>query len=215
MEEMILSDSTQIEQKLPSEQSLAASFGVSRPVIREALMLLKARGLIAQKNGEGSFICNPEPRELTNTINRMVQMKNIEIVSVFEIRVTMEIMAGRLAAERASDSELDELSQINEQMEKSKSDLKQRVDLDVQFHTKLAEISGNPLLAIFVKSMTSLLEMMLTRALELEGTNEDGIYYHRKIIEALRSRDPEKAENTIRGHLVTSMRNYEVAGNKQ
>jgi DNA-binding FadR family transcriptional regulator len=211
LEDMILSDSTQIEQKLPSEQSLAASFGVSRPVIREALMLLKARGLVVQRNGEGSFISNPNPQELTNTINRMVQMNNINTASVFEIRVTLEIMACRLAAERATQIELNELELINDEMEQCKDDMKKRVELDIQFHTKLAELSGNPLLGIFVKSMTSLLEIMLIQALELSGTNEDGISYHRKIIEALRTGDPEKAGDTVRGHLVTSMRNYEVA----
>ena len=54
LEEMILSDHISATDKLPSEQALATSFGVSRPVIREALMLLNARGLISQKNGEGA-----------------------------------------------------------------------------------------------------------------------------------------------------------------
>lgn len=211
LEETILRDSTQIEQKLPSEQSLAASFGVSRPVIREALMLLKARGLITQRNGEGSFISNPDPQELTNTINRMVLMNNIDTASVYEIRVTLEVMACRLAAERATEQQLEELVHINDEMERCMHDIEKRVSLDIEFHTKLSEISGNPLLAIFVQSMTSLLGKMVSRALELTGTNEDGISYHRRIIEALRTSDPEKAEDTIRGHLVTSMRNYEVA----
>ncbi|MDF2724907.1 MAG: putative GntR family transcriptional regulator [Paenibacillus sp.] len=211
LEEMILRDSTQIEQKLPSEQSLAASFGVSRPVIREALMLLKARGLITQRNGEGSFISNPNPQELTNTINRMVQMNNIHPSNIFEVRVTLEIMACRLATERATEEALNELTLINDEMEQYKEDRQKRVALDIQFHAKLAELSNNPLLAMFVKSTTSLLQNMLTQALELPGTHEDGISYHRRIIEALRSGDPGKAEDTIRGHLVTSMRNYEVA----
>jgi len=215
LEEMILRDSTQIEQKLPSEQSLAASFGVSRPVIREALMLLKARGLITQRNGEGSFISNPDPKELTNTINRMVQMNNIHAGSIYEIRVTLEVMACRLASERATQEELEQLTLINNEMEHCKEDIPKRVNLDIDFHAKIAELSGNPLLAMFVKSTMSLLEQMLTQALELEGTNEDGISYHRRIIEAIRSGDPGIAEDTIRGHLVTSMRNYEVASRIQ
>lgn len=211
LETMILSDSTQLEQKLPSEQSLAASFGVSRPVIREALMLLKARGLIIQRNGEGSFISNPEPHVLTNTLNRMIQLNNINTTNIYEIRVTLEIMAARLAAERASSEQLSELSSINDEMERNRHDKKKRVELDIQFHTKLAELSGNPLLGLFVLSMTSLLEVMLTQSLTLAGTNEDGISYHRKIIEALHTGDPDQAEDQIRGHLITSMRNYEVA----
>ena len=211
LETMILSDSSQLKQKLPSEQSLAASFGVSRPVIREALMLLKARGLIIQRNGEGSFISNPDPQELTNTLNRMVLLNNIDTNSVFEIRVALEIMAARLVAERASHEEINVLSLINDKMEKFKHEQKKRVELDIQFHTKLAELSGNPLLGNFVRSMSSLLVVMLTKAITVTGTNDDGINYHRKIIEALRTGDPEKAEDTIRGHLVASMRNYEVA----
>ncbi|WP_135555916.1 FadR/GntR family transcriptional regulator [Paenibacillus cymbidii] len=211
LETMILSDSSQLEQKLPSEQFLAASFGVSRPVIREALMLLKARGLITQRNGEGSFISTPDPRELTNTLNRIILLNNMDITSVFEIRVTLEIMAARLVAERASHDEIQTLTLINDEMEQLKHDLKKRVDLDIQFHTKLAELSGNSLLGNFVMSMTSLLEAMMTKSITVNGTNEEGIQYHRKIIEALRSGDPERAEDTVRGHLVSSMRNYEIA----
>ena len=59
LEEMILTDAISIDEKLPSEQTLATSFGVSRPVIREALMLLNARGLISQKNGEGNYVSQP------------------------------------------------------------------------------------------------------------------------------------------------------------
>lgn len=211
LEQTILRDSTQMEQKLPSEQALAASFEVSRPVIREALMLLKARGLITQRSGEGSFISNPDPQELTNAINRMVMMSNIDTASVYEIRVTFEMMACRLAAERASESQLQELSLVNDEMERCKRDRSNRVSLDIEFHTKLAEISGNPLLAIFVHSTARMLGKMVSQALELNGTNEDGIGYHRAIIEALHTGNPKKAEDTMRGHLVTSMRNYEVA----
>ena len=56
LEQMILSDKTQVGQKLPSEQALATGFGVSRPVIREALAILRARGLVTVQADRKSVV---------------------------------------------------------------------------------------------------------------------------------------------------------------
>ncbi len=209
LEAMILSDSTKIEQKLPSEQSLASSFGVSRPIIREALALLKARGLITPKNGEGSFISNPTVENLTQTINRMVHMQNINPLNIFSVRITLEIMSVRLASEIAVKNDIETLTVINDRMRECAGDIDKRTELDVFFHAQIAEISGNPLLAIFVNSLATLLLPIIKKSLLVPGASEDGILYHTKIIEILKTHDPDAAADIIRNHLTLSMRNYE------
>lgn len=209
LEAMILSDSSQVEQKLPSEQSLALSFGVSRPVIREALVLLRGRGLVTPKNGEGSFIREPPAETLTQTLNRMVQLKNIHYSDVFAVRMNLEIMAARLAAERITLDGLEELRSLNRQMEKSNSDPELRAKLDIAFHAKIAEESGNPLLSVMVNSLASLLVPMIVKSLTLAGTGMDGVAYHERIIVVLEEGDPSKAADMIRGHLMLSIRDYE------
>lgn len=210
IEQMILTDKSQAQQKLPSEQALSAGFGVSRPVIREALTILKARGLVAPRQGGGSYITVPSSTQLMDTVNRLTLMRDISKEDVCAVRIQLEAMAARLAAEHATAEELDELEALNRKMEEHRTDSELRADLDLQFHQCIAKLSGNHLLKCFVQSMNGLLRPMLVLLLCLPMANEDGIAYHDRIIQALRSGDGEKSERLIRDHLMLFIRNYEL-----
>lgn len=211
LETAILNDSTQLEKKLPSEQALASSFGVSRPVIREALKLLKARGLVDQKNGEGNFICEPKPVIIGDAVSRIVKLRRVHVTDIIEMRIQFEIMGIRLAAERITERQLCGLEEINKEMNENKANIELRTDLDMQFHQKIAESSGNAVLSIFLESLAVLIRPMVKAALSLPLTNEDGIIYHKRIIHALKTHNRAEAEDLIRGHLISSFRNYEVS----
>lgn len=210
LEIMIISDSGQLGQKLPSEQSLAKSFGVSRNIIREALKILKERGLIDLRTGEGAYITKPASQTLTDLIGRMLVMDNIDAASVYEMRVLFEIKACSLAAERATEQEFQELENINQQMKEQSENIDARVELDLLFHAHIAKITKNPLLGLFVQSMTSLLKTMIKQAIQFPGGSENGIEYHQKIIDCLRSRDLQRAEDVMREHLNESMRQHDI-----
>lgn len=206
---MILNDKSRVGQKLPSEQALATGFGVSRPVIREALAVLRARGLVAVQSGGGSYIVPPEPDQVLDTVNRMTRMLHISPGEIYEVRVWLEAKAAHLAAANVTDEQLDELNGINRRMEDSNCDVKLRSQMDLEFHQKLAEMSGNRLLSIFVQSMNGILQYMLESTLGLPSAHEDGVAYHDRIIETLRTGDKDKSEAIVRDHLMMSMRNYE------
>lgn len=209
IEQMILSDRSRVGQKLPSEQALAAGFGVSRPVIREALAVLRARGLVEVQPGGGSHIVPPEPVHVLDAVNRMTRMMHISPGDVYEVRIWLEAQAAYLAAANVTEEKLNELTVINRRMEDSKGDVRLRTQMDLEFHQKLAEMSGNRLLSIFVQSMNGILQYMLESTLHLPMAHEDGVAYHDRIIEILRTEDREKSEETVRDHLMMSMRNFE------
>ncbi len=208
LEAMILNDSSQIGQRLPSEQTLATNFGVSRNVIREALKILKERHLVCLKTGEGAYIEKPDNRSITELLNRIILMDNIEHQQILEMRMILETKACRLAAERNEAQAFDVLEDINNNMLKFKQDINKRISLDIQFHITIAKLSRNLLLELFVQSMTNLLSPILRTALIPEGGNEDGIQFHRQIIQTLRSGDGDKAEEVMRKHLSASVLNY-------
>lgn len=212
LEEMILNDTIQVDQKLPSEQTLAVSFGVSRPVIREALKILKERGLITQRQGASPVICEPGADVLTRTVSRIVQIKDIDPMHVYQVRLNLEMMSIQLACENATGEDIDRLSGINRKMEEFKDNLEKRIAYDIEFHSAIAHSSGNPLLEIFIEAISAeLLRAMIASALTLENASEDGIIYHDKIIDVIRSRDSEKAADLIRMHLMSSFRNFEAS----
>lgn len=213
LEEMILSDNIKADEKLPSEQTLAVSFGVSRPVIREALMLLKARGLIEQKNGGGAFISPPNPDNMTDTIRRIVHMNGIDVPALCEVRVALETLSATLASEHATRDDINALREITAQMAECHENLSRRAELDVKFHVRIAEAGGNTLLTFFVNSLASQLAEMIEKTLTLKGAAEDGERYHARIIDAISERNTELASGLMRNHIVMSVRNYEIISN--
>lgn len=76
---------------MPSEQHLAEEYSVSRTIIRESLKLLKERGLIDSKTGSGSYVTRPEAQNIADVVYRIIQMDQIDYVSVFDMRMILEM----------------------------------------------------------------------------------------------------------------------------
>lgn len=212
LEFMILSDTTQISQKLPSEQQLADSFGVSRPVIREALKILKERGLIASRQGASSVITDYAMDHFTKSINRIACMKNVTPQQIYQIRTTLEILSVKLAAESQDKHQVEELKRLNRAMEEYSSGtahVKKRAELDVAFHSTISGMSGNPLLQYMTEALSSMLLSVIEKSIDTE-TAMDGIKFHDKIIVAITEGNAQKACDLMRSHLMLSIRNYEV-----
>ena len=178
IEEAIIYNSEQAS-KLPSEMALAGQFGVSRTIIREALKLLQARGLVEIRVGGGAYITKPESKDISELLLRIVQMDHE--ISGLEAQVDM--------------------------MEESMSDLQKRIDMDCEFHCLIARYSGNRMLSLLVESMTGVLRKFIITGIRSKGGNADGIYHHREIIKALRTRDAEAAAEALTIHLDRSWAN--------
>lgn len=215
MEEMILSDTTKISQKLPSEQQLADSFGVSRPVIREALKILKERGLISSRQGASSVITDYDTDAFIKSINRITCMKNVSPAQIYQIRTVLEVLSAKLAAENPDKSLVEELKVRNRSMEARWSEagsfeeaVRERARLDAEFHSMIAGMSGNPLLQCMTEALIPLLIPVFEKGL-CDETAKDGTCFHDKIIAAIESGDADKASTLMRNHLMISIRNYE------
>ena len=211
LEEMILADKTKLSDKLPSEQALATSFGVSRPVIREALVILRTGGLIEAKNGEGSFICEPGTENLTKTINRIVLLNRISPADVFSVRIMLELKAVELASANADSADITELYEIYGEMLSKKLTAIKRAELDVKFHARIAAASRNPLLCMMVNSMAALLLENIHTSVNFLGSGEYGTEEHEKIIELIKEHNTEVVIEAMRRHLISSERNFEAA----
>lgn len=209
LEEMILNDASQVGQKLPSEQTLANNFGVSRNVIRESLKILKERQLITLHVGEGAYIQKPGDQSMTDMLNRIVLMDNIDPIKIYEMRTILEVNACRIVAKAALEEDAFHiLEEINENMRRSKTDIEKRIELDMEFHSMIAHLSGNPLLELFQRSIARLAVPIIRTALRPPVGNEDGIRDHQIIIEVLRKGNEEEAAERISEHLRKSTQNY-------
>lgn len=210
LEEEIISTGT-IGERLPSEQQLTERFEASRTVVREALKILRARGLIDSRTGSGAYITRPDVKDLSHMVSRIILMdEEIDYRSIYEVRYFLEAAAARSVAQRASDEQLDMLDETRLRLHNYNLGVLERRDLDFDFHRCLAEISGNPLLALLVETMGNVFKDVIKTGIFVEGGIDDAIIRHERIMNALRARDPRLAEKMMFEHLDQSRVNYEV-----
>jgi len=197
------------EDKLPSEQALAVKFGVSRTVIREALKLVKERGLIEQRTGEGSYITKPSPGAVSNVMSRMILMDNIGDDEIVDVRGILEIASCRLAAVNADEADIAQMQSTLDAMKEHWDDNEAMIRMDTDFHIAMAKASKNKLLGILIEAMTVLIRKFIRKSIYAPGAKPDGMMRHALIMDAIKSRDPDVAEAAIRNHLEVSRQNVE------
>lgn len=138
---------------LPSESKLAAAFGVSRQVIREALKSLEGQNVVSMINGRGAILKPIDGRSLQTFFARAVQMDQKAILELMEVRRGLEIESAILAAERRTPEELVHLTEIVMSMSQQLNDLDIYRELDVSLHVQIAAATHNSMLYHLVESL--------------------------------------------------------------
>jgi DNA-binding GntR family transcriptional regulator len=177
-----------------SETDLARRFGISRGPLREAIGQLEGRKLVERVVNQGA---------------RVVWLSPAELMDLLVIRESLEGMACRLATERMSDAELDQLNAMLETHAADSSLVSGKGYFqgagDKDFHGRIARGSGNPrLTAMLQGELYSLLRLYRHRLSMRPGRPQEALDEHRVILAAMRSRDPDRAEAAMRAHIRNS-----------
>lgn len=203
LEELVLSGRLGPGERLPSERRLAEDYAISRPVLREALRILRERRLIEVQPGRGMFVTRPSLAQAAGPMELLYRRQGTTPRAVIEARLMLECEAARLAARHADLDEVTELARRLDALERSRSVL-ERVRWDLAFHLQIAAASHNTLIETMFVSISRLsIELMLVSAAEprLRQKNDP---YHAKVYEAIRTREPEAAAEAMRSHLTVS-----------
>ncbi len=190
---------------LPSEEDLAKQLGVSRPLCREALTILKAQGYLEARRGVngGTFVKDLiESRELGTMLLDLILMGRLSVQDLGNTRLLVEPRAAQLAAQNASSKDLQKLNDLTEATLKV-ADRGQRLALETEFHVTIGELSGNPFYAFLIRNLLAFsdtfLAMCSTEAHNGEETHNP--FAHREIMTALLSRSPEAAYEQMYIHV--------------
>ena len=190
--------------KLPGEQELADSFGVSRNVIRETIKVLKERGLVESRNGVGATITKPDPGRVGATIYRYVLLEDVSTQDVYDVRCLLEVYGVQLAAQRIDEEGIGRLEALLEKMSDRSLSIQDRRETDFMFHVEIARASGNRMLEILMGTMKDVFMAMMEKGVVMLGGIDDACVRHERIMEALRSHDPVSAADMMRTHIETS-----------
>lgn len=186
--------------KLPSEHELSRTLGVSRVSIREGIQHLVSLGILETRHGEGTFVRELSGPVQFNALLPLLILDDIDILHVLEYRRIVEKGTAALAAERATDQDLAEMEAAYEQMLQARDNVAAFARADLEFHLVLAKATGNPVIIKVNNVLQSILEISLENIVSTLGM-EDGLHYHRLIIEAVRNRDARGAESIMQEHV--------------
>jgi GntR family transcriptional regulator, transcriptional repressor for pyruvate dehydrogenase complex len=202
IEESILKGTLKPGNQLPAERELALQFGVSRTAIREAVKALREKGLVEAYSGRGTFVTDGTSQAIRQSLDLMVKIGQPDgSTSLAELRAILEPEIAALAATRVEEQYLTTMREAVAVMDRSRRDPDAYIEADLDFHLALAEAAANPLILSLIDSIVGLLREQRMRIFKVDGGPERGQFHHKRILQAIEQRDPEKARATMRAHL--------------
>ncbi|MDP5228027.1 MULTISPECIES: GntR family transcriptional regulator [Arthrobacter] len=166
------------------ERDLAAEFHVSRLPVREALRMLQQEGLLTERATRGSVVTALEDKDVDD---------------LFDVRIALEVLTCRLAAERATQEDLAGLRRLVEQAEEalSRGSLADAHRFNSEFHDELTRIADNTFLRTALEPLQGRMHWLFRHVRDLPEI----IREHRELLEAVASGDPDRAEAQSAHHI--------------
>jgi DNA-binding FadR family transcriptional regulator len=187
---------------LPNEAVLGMEFGVSRTALREAIKVLESKGLVEVRRKTGTRI---RPRRDWNALDPEILSWLFSgpgfaagLPDLLELRLIVEPAGARLAALRATPANLQEIEEALAGMEAAVADAESSIEFDLLFHMAILEATHNA----FMRPFGALIQEALRASFRL--TNKDRLAYerslkrHRDVFDAIKAKDPDAAEATMR-----------------
>jgi GntR family transcriptional regulator, transcriptional repressor for pyruvate dehydrogenase complex len=186
---------------LPPERELAETMGVSRPSLREALRALSIMNIIENRQGSGTYVASLEPERLIEHLDVVFSLDDSTFQELFEARRIIEVGIAGLAADMCKPEDETELNSIHMKSVESVNDSKTFMDSDLELHNKILQITRNPILSLFMRSVTKLSIMSRKRTNEYPDVRQQTVLDHSKIIQSIISHNSEEAKNAMKEHL--------------
>jgi GntR family transcriptional repressor for pyruvate dehydrogenase complex len=193
--------------KLLPERELADRLQVSRASVREAIRALEMMGFVEIKPGDGTFVRNTNADDIIQPLAMFLAVEKSSLLEMLEIRRIFETASARMAAERATEEELGKLKASLEQMEDGLNlqDSEKGEESDTAFHYAVAEATHNALLCRLFRTISEDFSRSVSaarRQLYIDEHNPRKIIdQHRRIYEAIKNQEPEKAAQAMLEHL--------------
>ena len=207
VEMLILEGVVRVGDRLPGERELARQFEVSRPIVRDALKALEARGLVATRPGGGTYVADVIGEVFAPPVMDLIAQNRKAASDYLEYRREVEGIAAEFAARRATADDRALLAGIMKRMEQAhaRGDFEDEVAIDVEFHNAVGECAHNIVLLHTLRSCYRMLAdgVFLSRTLiyRTPSAQEELLAQHRTIFEAIDAGDPDRARTAARGHI--------------
>ncbi|WP_025765351.1 FadR/GntR family transcriptional regulator [Dyadobacter tibetensis] len=191
----------QVGDAIPKELELAQSLGVSRTVIREAMLRLRLMGLIESKKHRGAVITSPD---LVSVLQKSMNPKILNketLKEIFEMRLSLEIGMADFIMERVSAQDIQDLKELVKHEPPRSEKLLFQIEHEIAFHGKLYEITGNETMKKFQRLLLPVFDYVHQSGLLKKLVDNQSYVSHGGLVDIIENGDAEKLRNAMRSHL--------------
>lgn len=192
--EYIKSDNIQVGQKLPAETALCQELNISRTTVREAHRVLQSQGYLELRAGKGAFVKSKE-RDFIQEAAEWISSHKVQSSDYLNVRLALEPLAVRTAAEKATDKDIEDLKRIHSNFIEAyeRNDSETLALLDAEFHCRISKISDNELLIALMQIVNHYFSVLRQKSFRVQLHAEHALEPHWNILQAIMNRQPEKA----------------------
>jgi GntR family transcriptional repressor for pyruvate dehydrogenase complex len=200
--EYISEEGLTVGEKLVSESKLAERFGVSRLALREALVRLKALGLIEARHGSGWYVRKFEPADSFRQLSPLLgRFTGADLNQIMEVRMILEPMVAEKVAGGISERGVSKLRESLAGMEGSIDDRQTFIEYDMMYHSVLAEECGNKILTILCAMLTDLSRRAQWAYRDSTADREKSLSYHRLVLKRIETQKATEAGKAMAEHI--------------
>lgn len=212
LKQQILDGRLRVGDKLPSTKDMSEQFGVGRSTTREALSALKAMGLIEIRQGGGCRVIHNALSEFELPALQSIRINRTTLIELIEARKSLEVSNAAIAAERRTDEDLDVLSSLIQDMQRSIGNELEGERTDLLFHMSLARATHNTIMLQLFESIVNQMEMAIREIRRVEIYANQSVAAklykeHLAIYEAIVERDTNLSAKRMKRHLEYVERN--------
>ena len=177
---------------------------VSRVSIREGIQHLVSLGVFETRHGEGTFVGELKGEIFFNSLIPLLALDETDISHVMEYRLMVEKGTAALAAVRATEQDLADLESVYQKMVQYRDNVAEFAKADLEFHLVLAKATGNSVLVKVNNVLRRVLSISMENIVRTLGM-QDGLHYHRLLVDAIKNRDANAAERLMEEHVVRTI----------
>lgn len=186
--------------KLPTQRALAAMFRVTPGSVKDAVRRLELMGLVEPRSGRGTTVRDSSPELLIVRPQGLFQNQQL-LAQLLDFRKILEPPLAARAAREATPAEVEEIARIVQLQGARIKKGEPAIDEDANFHHAIAVASHNSVVLQLLNMLMDLLRESRQRSLQVQGRPAKSVAGHRRILGAIRKRDPSAAEAAMLAHL--------------
>lgn len=206
--------------QIESDRELAKKLNVGRSAVREALKVLDVLGMIDIRLGQGTYITSRETNFFSVPLSWSLFLDGTQVKSILQVRGALELRAVQLASQCEDKNKLDKLTDIYYRMQKTFQEskdtdnlqhaLQETLNADIEFHTCIAECSGNPIILSMLTTIRNFLKRVSGTGMVDSEQLQAVVEEHQKLYGAIISGNVDAATQTMMKHLAASMARYKI-----